>query len=179
LSVFGTRSGDVYVGGVVAHDLRESNETLLECVGAGDRNVANVLRCQRRALGGVLGVDLVRGRRDFDFLVDLVRVIQPEGDFVDARVQGEGLAGENEVAFFANLGLIVTGRKIAQRVASGAIGLRGVGFSANLLQRDVRGRDWNIVLVEHYAGTIRRFGCAKRDRHKQAESYSKGSNETR
>src|ERR1700685_2675052 len=69
LRVRGTRSRDVQIPEVVLHDLRQSDETLLEDMRARDGNVANVLRGERGALRGVLGIDLVRGRGHLYLLV--------------------------------------------------------------------------------------------------------------
>ena len=122
LRVGGTRSGDVQIVEVVLHDLRQSDETLLEHVRAGDGNVANVARGERGTLGGVLRIDLIRGSSDLYLLVELLSVVLGEGELVEARVKVERFAGEEEEARLANFGLIVPGGKIAQREAPGAIG---------------------------------------------------------
>ena len=96
--------------------------SMLKHVRAGDGNVANVARGERGTLGGVLRIDLIRGSSDLYLLVELLSVVQCEGELVEARVKVERFAGEEEEARLANFGLIVPGGKIAQREAPGAIG---------------------------------------------------------
>src|SRR5260370_38620489 len=144
---------------VVLHNLRQSDQTLLKDMSVGHLDVTNVLRRERGSLGGVLGIDLVRRRRDLHLLVQLLRVVHCEIDFVRPGVESELLARKEEEALLANFHLVTFGGKIANSEAPCAVGFRFVGFSAAILKSYLRGPNRHPILVHHGSRALSRIRC--------------------
>src|ERR1700681_1830215 len=126
-------------------------------------NVADFTRRNRFALRRVLRVDLIRLRSHLDLLVQFVGVPQGQGNFVGAGAQRERFPRQHKETLFTRFHFVVAGRKIAQREASRAIGLRAKVSPFAALQRDLRGRQRRPIFIEDHAnaiGGIRGPGCS-------------------
>src|SRR5215472_16079983 len=139
---------------MILDDLRQRDQASLEGMGVGNGNVANVPRGQRRPLGGVARVDLVRGRADLHFFANFLLMVQHQRQLVASGMQRDGLAREQEKTFLARLRLVVTGRKIMESEAPGGIALRTVGMPRGIFERYFGGWDRDAILVDNDSRAI-------------------------
>src|SRR5438445_12039469 len=163
---------------MVLHNLRQGDQTLLKNMGIRHRNVANVPRGKRGSLRRVLRIDLIRGRRDLYLLVNLVLVIQDQGELVGPGVEGDHLAGKHEEAFLANFRVVVPGGKIVESEMPCSVRLRSIGVPSGILKLDLCCSDRDGIFVQHRTraiGGVRRLhsprsknGGRKQYRSKQA-----------
>jgi hypothetical protein len=132
-------------------------------------NVANVPFSERRTLFRVLGIDLIRGRRDLHLLVQLLRVVQREREFVQPRVEAERMAREKEEATLSHFHLIVSNRKATESEAPCFVRFRLVHPSAATFKLYLGGFDWHAILVQNNARAIGRIVCVDSRRSENAE----------
>ena len=144
------------VSPVVSHNLRQRHQAFLKDVAAGHGNVSNFLRGERRALRGILRLNLIRGRGDLYLFPNLLFVVQDQRDFVAPRVQADGLARKHEEALLVNFRLIVAGRHIVNGKAAGQICFRSVGMTVGIFELYLCGHHRHAILVQNDASAIRR-----------------------
>ena len=141
---------------MVLDDLGHGNQALLQDMGIGHRDVANVSRGKRVPLGRVLRINLVRGRGDLDLFTNLFLVIQEQGELVVSRVQRNSLACKHEETLFADFRLVVAGSKVVDDETSRCVGFRPIGMPGGVFELHLRGHNRHSVFVQNDAGAIRR-----------------------
>src|SRR5713101_9320257 len=96
-------------------------------------------------------------------------------DVVGSGAQRDRLAREYEETFFASFYLVNANRNVAQQKASRSVGFAAECLTAAALERDFRGGDGHVIIVQNNARAIGRIGRMdlRRNRNAKGSQYNR------